>query len=131
MAVDLDYARRVPLIRDVMSTQLVVVEPDLTVAAAATVMGGRHVGAALVMEADSLVGIFTERDVLTALGSDFDAAGHLVSQWMSRKPTTVVPDLDAREALDLMLEAGYRHLPVVEDGKVLGVVSIRDLAPRD
>lgn len=118
-------------IRDLMSSELVVVEPDSTVAAAATVMGGRHVGAALVMDEDKLVGIFTERDVLTALGSDFDAAGHLVSQWMSSEPTTIGPNADSREALDLMLEGGYRHLPVVDDGRVIGVVSLRDLAPRD
>ena len=114
-----------------MSTDLVVVEPDTTVAGAATVMGGRHVGAALVMETDSLVGIFTERDVLSAVGSHFDAATHLVSQWMSREPTTIGPDADHREALDLMLEGGYRHLPVVEGDRVVGVVSLRDLAPRD
>lgn len=113
-----------------MSTDLVWVEPDSTVAAAATLMGGRHVGAALVMKDDSLVGIFTERDVLTALGSDFDVAGHLVSEWMSREPTTIGPEADHKEAMDLMLEGGYRHLPVVEGERVVGIVSLRDLAPR-
>ena len=118
-------------IRDVMSTGLVSVEPGATVAEAATVMGTRKVGAALVMESDRLVGIFTERDILHALGSDFDAAGHLVSHWMTTGPTTLEPDADVSEALALMLDRGFRHIPVVEGDRVVGIVSLRDVTPHD
>jgi CBS domain-containing protein len=114
-------------IREVMSTEIVTVGASATVAEAATVMGGRHVGSALVMEEGRLIGIFTERDILRALASDFDAAGHVVDQWMTRDPMTVGPGDPLVLARDVMLDRGFRHLPVIEDGRVLGVVSLRDL----
>jgi CBS domain-containing protein len=115
---------------EVMSTDIVTVAPTATVAEAATVMATNHVGAAIVMDGEALAGIFTERDVMRAVASDFDAAGHLVGQWMTPRPVTLTPDAPPGEALDLMLERGFRHLPVVDAGKVVGVVSIRDLTPR-
>jgi CBS domain-containing protein len=115
-------------VRQIMSTEIVSVGPSATVAEAATLMGKQHVGSALVMDDARVVGIFTERDIVRALAADFDAAGHTVSDWMTEQPATVEPDLSARAALDRMLAAGYRHLPVVEDGATVGVVSIRDLS---
>ena len=112
-----------------MSTELVAVSPRATIAEAATVMGTGHVGAALVMDDDTLVGIFTERDILRALASDFDAAGHLVSHWMTEHPTTLHPGAEASEALGLMLSGGFRHVPVVDGELVVGIVSMRDVAP--
>ena len=115
-------------IRDIMSTAVFRVEPSTTVAEAATVMGERHVGSAIVVEGEQLTGIFTERDIVKALGQHFDAGGHTVSNWMTPNPTTIAPDASTDEALDMMLRGGFRHLPVVEEGRVIGVVSIRDLA---
>ena len=115
-------------IGEVMSTQLISVDPSATVAEAATVMGERHVGSALVMEAGKLVGIFTERDIVRALSQHFDAPGHQVSHWMTSGPTTVGTATTVEEALDLMLSKGFRHLPVDEGGTVVGIVSIRDLS---
>ena len=114
-----------------MSTELVTVAPGATVAEAATVMGTNHVGAALVMEGDALAGIFTERDILRALASDFDAAGHLVSHWMTSKPFALAPDANTNDALDLMLNLGFRHVPIVDADRVVGMVSLRDVTPRD
>ena len=114
-------------VREVMTTELVMVEPTATVAEAATVMGGHHVGSAVVCEQGALTGIFTERDILKALSQDFDAPGHPVSNWMTRDPTTVDPDMAVEAALDLMLARGFRHLPVMEGRTVLGMVSMRDL----
>ena len=115
-------------IRDVMSKDVFIVEPSTTVAEAATVMGEKHVGSAVVCEGERLVGIFTERDIVKALGQHFDAAGHAVSNWMTARPTTIAPDATTDDALDTMLRGGFRHLPVLEDERVVGVVSIRDLA---
>jgi CBS domain-containing protein len=112
---------------DVMSRELVVVGPTATVAEAATVMGTHHVGSALVMEEGRLLGIFTERDVLRAVGSNVGAEGLHVREAMTADPETADPSFDAGDALDLMLERGFRHLPVVHEGRVVGVVSIRDL----
>jgi CBS domain-containing protein len=97
-----------------MSTELVTVSPSSSVAEAATVMATNKVGAALVMDGVRLVGIFTERDILGALAAHFDAAGHLVSHWMTADPTTLSPDAKADEALGLMLDRGFRHVPVLE-----------------
>jgi CBS domain-containing protein len=117
-------------IREVMSTSLISVTPTASVAEAATVMATNKVGAALVMSGDALEGIFTERDILRALGEHFDAAGHLVSHWMTPSPTSLPPDATAAEALALMLEHGFRHVPVVEGERVIGIVSMRDVTPR-
>lgn len=115
-------------VRDVMSTDLITVPPTATVAEAATVMGEKRVGSALVMEGDTLSGIFTERDIVRALSQDFDAPGHPLSHWMTTSPTTVAPDVTVEDALETMLAGGFRHLPVTEDDRVLGMVSMRDLS---
>jgi CBS domain-containing protein len=118
-----------PTIRDVMSSELVTVSPRATVAEAAAIMSARHVGSALVLdEADDLTGIFTERDILRALGSDFDAAAHTVAEWMSKTPATIDADARVTDALNQMLEGGFRHLPVLDGGALVGVVSLRDLS---
>ena len=112
-----------------MSTELVTVPPRATVAEAATVMSAKHVGSAIVLdEGGALTGIFTERDILRALGSDFDAAAHTVDEWMSKDPATIEAGATVTDALNRMLEDGFRHLPVLEDGALIGVVSLRDLS---
>jgi CBS domain-containing protein len=113
---------------DVMTRSLLAVEPAATVGEAATLMGERRAGSALVMEGDRLLGIFTERDIVKALGQHFDAAGHAVSEWMTADPITVPPDTPVREALERMISGGFRHLPVVDEDAVVGVVSMRDLS---
>jgi CBS domain-containing protein len=118
-----------PTIRDVMSSDLVTVDPSATVAEAAAVMSAKHVGSAIVLDgAGTLTGIFTERDILRALGSDFDAAAHAVGEWMSKDPATIDADATTAEALDRMLTEGFRHLPVVDGTSLVGVVSLRDLS---
>jgi CBS domain-containing protein len=113
---------------DLMNPNVLSVAPTSTVAEAATMMGERRVGSALVMDGDRLVGIFTERDIVRALGQDFGAAERPVSEWMTADPTTVGPSTPATDALKSMLDGGFRHLPIAEDGRVVGVVSIRDLS---
>jgi len=115
-------------VRDVMSAEIVWVGADATVAEAATLMGKSHVGSALVLDGEAPVGIFTERDIVRALAADFDAAGHPVSHWMTPDPETVDPGVTAHEALERMLAGGFRHFPVVDGGRTIGIVSIRDLS---
>jgi CBS domain-containing protein len=117
-----------PTLRDVMSTTLVTVAPDATVSEAAEVMSIHHVGAALVVERDRLRGIFTERDIVRAFASQHDAAGQSVAAWMTKDPVTLTPDTNAAEALDRMLEEGFRHVPVLEGERLVGIVSMRDLS---
>ena len=115
-------------IGDLMSKDLVAVPPTTTVAEAATVMGERRVSSTLVMDGDEMLGIFTERDIVRALGQHFDAAGHQVSEWMTADPTTVPIDMAIQDALQVMLDGGYRHLPIKDGQKVAGVVSMRDIS---
>jgi CBS domain-containing protein len=114
---------------EVMSADLIAVEPTDLVATAASIMAAGRVGSALVMEGDRLLGIFTERDILRALARDPHAGqDSAVSRWMSPNPMTVHPDTTVVGALDRMFSGGFRHLPVVAGETVVGVVSIRDLA---
>lgn len=115
-------------IREVMKTRLHMVGPDATVGEAVSLMAQQRIGSTLVMEGDRLIGIFTERDTVRAISQSHDAVRHEISSWMTRDPLTVGPELDADEALKMMLDRGFRHLPVVEGGKVVGMVSMRDLA---
>jgi CBS domain-containing protein len=99
------------------------------VATAAAVMEAARVGSALVMDHDTLVGIFTERDILHALKRNPAAAlESAVSRWMTKDPMTIGPDVTVRQALAKMMRGGFRHLPIVEHKHVIGIVSLRDLA---
>ena len=112
---------------DIMTDSVFTIEPTMTVAEAATVMGERKIGSALVMDGEKLAGIFTERDIVRALGEHFDAAGHPVSEWMTPDPHMVPADTPVKDALNIMLRGGFRHLPIADGEKVVGIVSMRDL----
>src|SRR5829696_281361 len=103
-----------PRARDEMSTDLLTVESGLPLAEVAERMVAREVGAVL------------ERDVLRAVarGIRDDA---VVRDWMTRDPETIEPDETTEHAATLMMHGGFRHLPVVEGGDVVGILSIRDL----
>jgi CBS domain-containing protein len=111
-----------------MATVLQSVSRSETLGEAVAVMAQNRIGSVLVMEDERLVGIFTERDTVRALSLSHDAARHEVGAWMTPDPTTVGPDVETDEALRTMLDNGFRHLPVVENGVVVGMVSMRDVA---
>ena|SRR5712691_10053855 len=120
-----------PTVREIMSADLVHVEPSDRVTTAAAIMAAARVGAALVTEGERLLGIFTERDILTAVKREpATALNHPVADWMTHDPITISPDVTVIDALWLMLRGGFRHLPVIAEEKVVGVVSLRDLARR-
>jgi CBS domain-containing protein len=118
----------VATVREVMSSGLHYVSPSTTVGEAVALMARHRIGSTLVLEGSRLVGIFTERDVVRALSQSHDAPAHEVSSWMTSSPMTVTPEEPAASALQMMLDHNFRHLPVVEGGDVVGIVSIRDLA---
>jgi len=118
----------VAAIREVMSTGLHYVTPSTTVGEAVALMAQHRIGSVLVMEGSQLVGIFTERDTVRSLSHSYDAPAHSVSSWMTPEPMTVTPESSTDEALKTMLDHNFRHLPVMEGGEVVGIVSIRDLA---
>ena len=115
-------------VRDVMTTRVVTTSPDNPVADAAAAMVRHKVGSALIMQSRILAGILTERDVLRAAASGSDLTHSPVSAWMTSDPEQASPDTTIEDALQLMLLHGFRHLPVLEDREVRGIVSLRDLA---
>lgn len=104
---------------------------DITVAAAARLMKEHRIGALLVLQEGRLAGIFTERDALfRVIAEGRNPARTHIAEVMTANPRTIAPDRPFGHALHLMHEGGFRHVPVVENGRPLGVVSARDaLAP--
>jgi signal-transduction protein with cAMP-binding, CBS, and nucleotidyltransferase domain len=113
-------------VRDLMSTTLLTVDATATLTEAAAAMDARGVGAALVMNGEHLSGILTERDILHAVATG-EIEGTKVGAWMTHDPETVGPDDGSGHAAAIMIRGGFRHLPVLEDDKPIGIVSIRDL----
>jgi CBS domain-containing protein len=108
---------------DVLSTT-----PDTLVYDALLTMAEHHVGALVVMEGNKLAGIFSERDYARSVSLEGKHAKNMkVAEIMSSKVITVSPDNNVEDCMNLMSGKRIRHLPVVQDGKVLGILSIGDL----
>ena len=102
------------------------VAPGVVVTKAARMMARRRTGAILVMEADALLGIFTERDLLVrVVAAGVDPTSTPIRDVMTANPHTIDADRAYGHALLVMHEKGFRHLPVVDKGQVIGVVSTR------
>lgn len=117
----------VALLRDLMNPTVLTTTPETSVTEAAAGMVRARVGSAVVMQGSFLAGILTERDVMRAAASAEDLLRSPVSAWMTSDPQSATPDTTAEEATQIMLLHGFRHLPVVEGRRVLGVVSLREL----
>lgn len=115
-------------IADMMKdSDVVALPPTATVDEAARLMKARRCGSVLVTVERHLRGIFTERDVVNRVVAErLDAVATTLAQVMTEKPDAVTPDTLAVDALRMMEDGGYRHLPVVRGSKILGVVSRRD-----
>ena len=113
-----------------MSTVLITAEPSMPLIDAAVTMSSAGVGSVLVVEEGALIGIFTERDIVSALerSSADSAPSSPVSDTMTRNPMTIGAEATVAEAMARMLSGGFRHLPVFDGEMLVGVVSMRDLA---
>lgn len=108
--------------------EVVSISPGQTVAEAVALLAGRRIGAVPVMAGDAVAGIFSERDVIYCLkDGDMTALQKTVGEVMTAPAVTVTPQDAVIAALSLMTRRRIRHLPVVEGGKVVGLVSIGDL----
>lgn len=121
--------RSVPLAKVVEGRGLVhSVETDAPVTECVRIMARRKIGAVLVMDGERLSGIFTERDALNkVLAAGLDPNSTRVSAVMTRDPEYVSPSVTVGAAMKLITSRRFRHLPVVQDGKVIAVVSSGDL----
>lgn len=106
--------------------QPVIASSGTTVQEAARLMKEHNIGALMVVEGDQLAGVFTERDALFRVLAAGVSGDTPVSAVMTANPKTIAPDSPFSAALHVMHEGHFRHLPVVEEGRVIGVVSVRD-----
>lgn len=117
------------IVPDIIENQeLFTLSPSDSVRDAVRVMAERKIGAVLIKRNGELAGIFTERDVLTRIvDAGRDANATKLEEVMTESPDTLAPSDRAVDALMKMSSRGYRHLPVVDDGQLVGIVSIRDI----
>jgi CBS domain-containing protein len=116
------------VIGSLMKTDMTTAAPGETVAHAAYSMASNGVGAVLVIEAGKLVGFLSERDVLKRVVAEgLDPAGTRVADVATADPLTVDTATPVRECSELIREKGVRHLPVLQDGAPVGIISSRDL----
>jgi citrate synthase len=110
-----------------MSSPVVTATAKETIAEVATRMRENKVGSVVVIDDGSVTGIFTERDIVRFAAEGTDPDDVVVGEWMTKDPDTVGPEQDIDEAFQSLAEHGYRHIPVVKNGDLEGIVSMRDL----
>jgi CBS domain-containing protein len=115
-------------VAELMTKELLTVEPSDTLGEAAQKMSERGVGSVVVSDFGRMIGILTERDVMKAVAGRVHSAEARVREWMTSEPITVEPSTPVEEAGRIMIEQGFRHLPVVDGDRPVGIISIRDLA---
>lgn len=119
-------------VRELMTVDPASLAPQATLGEAATLMKHEDCGSIPIVQGGRLVGIVTDRDiVIRAIAMGKDPLSTRVSEVMSADPVTIRPDDDAKEAESLMAERQIRRLPVTEDGRLLGILVIGQLARRD
>jgi CBS domain-containing protein len=114
-------------LRSLVGGSATVIGPEATIAGAAEALVEDGVGSLAVVDERRLVGIITERDVVQCVAEGADPEEESVGEWMSDAPDTFSPEVEVEEAAAWLLEMGYRHMPVMENGELLGIVSIRDV----
>lgn len=114
-------------IRNLVAGETVACGRDVTLADIASLMISEDVGSVAVVDGSTLLGIVTERDMVRAIAAGADADQSTAREWMTVDPDVADPDLSVEDAARWMLTAGYRHLPVVEGTRLMGVVSIKDV----
>ena|SRR3990172_8842895 len=113
----------------VKGNRLLTIEPSGRAADAVATMAAQNLGSLVVMDAGRMAGMLTFHELLQALAKRGGALGDLkVGEVMVRDPVTAAPDMEVNDLRRTMLESGARYLPVMHDGKLLGVISFRDVA---
>ena len=113
---------------EIMTSDVLTVDPSDTIGETAQQMVERGVSSAVVSDYGTLIGIVTERDLTRAVAGRVHTSEARVREWMTSDPITLSPDASADEAAMIMLDNGFRHVPIVQDGRAVGIVSIRDVA---
>ena len=113
----------------VKGNRLLTIEPSGRAVDAVKTMSEQNLGSLIVLEQERMVGVLTFREILQALAQRNGSVGDVrVGDIMVRDPVTATPDMEVNDLRRTMLDSGARYLPVVQDGKLLGVISFRDVA---
>jgi len=113
----------------VKGNRLLTIEPSGRAVDAVKTMAEQNLGSLIVLEQERMMGVLTFREILQALAQRNGTLGELrVGDVMVRDPVTATPDMEVNDLRRTMLDSGARYLPVVQDGKLLGVISFRDVA---
>jgi CBS domain-containing protein len=118
-------------IKEIMTTDVRAVSANDSISEAANIMKQLDVGAVPVLDNHLLVGIITDRDLVLRAVAEGKNSDERVSTIMTKNITTVSPDTDVHKAADLMASQQIRRLPIVENGRLVGIVSIGDMAVED
>ena len=115
-------------VRDAMTEEVLTITPGRSLRQAARFMMEHNVGAAVIFDPEQPgPGIITERDLVRSLGSGEDPDGELVKDHLTSTAAFAAPDWNLEEAADAMARGGFRHLVVIDDGDVQGILSMRDI----
>ncbi len=122
--IELDLLRR-PL-GDLVAQDFATASPDLSVREVIRLLNDDGQHCAIILEGERIAGIFTERDILQKIAGQFEErADAPVARYMTPNPATLQYDAPVAFGLNRMMVGGYRHIPIVRDGKLAGVVSVR------
>src|SRR5919205_4065542 len=119
---------RVTTLGEIMTRDPLAVAPEDTIGEAAQKMVDAGVSSVIVSDYGRLIGILTERDLTRAVAGRTHSSEARVREWMTADPVTLPPSASPKEAAEIMLERGFRHIPVIEGERAIGIVSIRDVA---
>lgn len=114
-------------VRDGMNSEVLTIGPQHSLRDAARKMSERKVGAAVVLDSDTSIGILTERDILVSLGDGQDPDSERVADHLTGDLVFAAPDWPLETAAEAMVRGGFRHLIVLENGEVAGMLSVRDI----
>ncbi len=115
------------LVREVMNRQIVTAKPELSLKEASKVMTDMRIGSLLVVEKEKILGIVTGSDVLKAVASGKDPERTLVESSMSKNVKIIEPEKTIEEAVSIMVENKIKKLPVVDEGKIIGIITASDI----
>lgn len=115
-------------VRDIMTEDVLTVAPEDTLGEVATKMVERNVGSVVVADFGRIIGVLTERDIMRAVAARTHSSDARVREWMTADPITATGDTSVEDAAQTMFDHGFRHLPIVEGERAVGIVSIRDVA---
>jgi CBS domain-containing protein len=124
---EMEMSKTADYVKEIMTTPVVTVAPHATVAQALRGMIDHDIGAVVVADGDAAVGMFTERDLTRAILDDGELLGRSVEDVMSSPVITATPDEEVVFIFRRMSERQIRRLPVTEDGRLVGIVTERDL----